>query len=115
MTDSSKNRGFIDLVRRGGRLDGLGGSSLLLELSSDSLPSKSGGMMSWCSWGEIVRFRTPLGVVVLVILCDLTGGGMLVMPVASTRLMAEFVSGGEIVDDAGNGGSALAAARANIS
>ena len=70
--------------------------------------------MSWCSWGEIVRFRT-LGVVVLVILCDLAGGGMLVMPVASTRLMAEFVSGGETVDDAGNGGSALAAARANIS
>jgi len=35
--------------------------------------------------------------------------------VASTRLMAEFVSGGETVNDVGNGGSALAAARANIS
>lgn len=70
--------------------------------------------MSWCSWGEIVRFRT-LGVVVMVILCDLARGGVLVVLVASTRLMAEFVSGGEIVDDAGNGGSALAAARANIS
>ena len=71
--------------------------------------------MSWRSWGEIVRLRT-FGVVVLVILCDLlAGGGMLVMPEASTRLMPEFVSGGETVDDAGNGGSALAAARANIS
>ena len=72
--------------------------------------------MSWCSWGEIVRFRRTLGVVVMVILCDLARGGVLVVLVASTRLMAEFVSGGETVDDgAGNGGSALAAARANIS